>query len=479
MNTGFCWIMKALLSHYWRHPWQTLFLTIGLVAGVALWSAVQIINQHAEHSYQQAQNLLGAQAQYWIRNRRGQGIEPADYVELRRAGFRQVFPIVELEVSTAAGVSIKVIATDLLALPDDAFEIDESNADFSDNWLKFVQPPYRAWVPQVLARELDLSAGDQLELRDGRLLPPALIQARKQQGRRVLVDIAAALELSGSDRLSYLAVGTVTAVEFSRLAKFLPDHLELIENQQHLDLRELTQSLHSHLSAMSLLSFAVGLFIVFNAVRFSLWYRRATLLNLRLMGCDTRVLLLAILLETLLWSLFGTALGFATGILLAQALLPGLGASLQSLYDAVVATDLDLSPWTLLQAWCVSLLGLLWALAWPLYRQLPRRGLEAARSDLLLADEAIARRRLALTGLLLALLALLAYRYIETVNQGFVVLGLALFAAAWVLPMLLALALQLLARLLPARLLLARWMVSDGWSQLPARRSAMRALLLA
>ncbi len=479
MNSGFCWVMKALLSHYWRHPWQTLFLTIGLVAGVALWSAVQIINQHAEDSYQQAQNLLGAQAQYWIRNRRDQGIEPSVYVELRRAGFRQIFPIVELEVSTAAGVSIKVIATDLLALPDDAFASDESNADFSDNWLKFVQPPYRAWVPQVLARELDLSAGDQLELRDGRLLPPALIQARKQQGRRVLVDIAAAFELSASDRLSYLAVGSVTTDEFSRLAKVLPDHLELIENQQHLDLRELTQSLHSHLSAMSLLSFAVGLFIVFNAVRFSLWYRRATLLNLRLMGCDTRVLLLAILLETLLWSLFGTALGFGTGILLAQALLPGLGASLQSLYDAVVATDLGLNPWTLVQAWCISLLGLLWALAWPLYRQLPRRGLEAARSDLLLADEAIARRRLALAGLLLALLALLAYRYIETVNQGFVVLGLTLFAAAWVLPMLLALALRVLARLLPSRLLLARWMVSDGWSQLPALRSAMMALLLA
>jgi len=479
MNSGFCWVMKALLSHYWRHPWQTLFLAIGLVSGVALWSAVQIINHHAEDSYKQAQNLLGIQAQYWIRNRRDQGIESEIYVELRRAGFRQVLPMVELEVSTAAGVSIKIIATDLLALPDDAFASDGSSEDFSERWLKFVQPPYRAWIPQVLARELDLARGDQLVLRDGRQLPPALIQAREQQGRRVLVDIAAALELSGSDRLSHLAVGRISAHEFSRLTNILPDHLELIENQQHLDLRELTQSLHSHLSAMSLLSFAVGLFIVFNAVRFSLWYRRATLLNLRLMGCDTRVLLRAILLETLLWSLLGTGFGFGLGILLAQALLPGLGASLQSLYDAVVATDLGLSPWTLLQAWCISLLGLVWALAWPLYRQLPRRGLESARSDLLLADETLARRRLALAGLLLALLALLAYRYIETVNQGFVVLGLLLFAAAWVLPILLAGALRLLAWVLPGRLLLARWMVSDGWSQLPALRSAMMALLLA
>ncbi len=479
MNSSFGWVMKALLSHYWRHPWQTLFLITGLVAGVALWSAVQIINQHAENSYQQAQNLLGAQAQYWIRSRRDQGIAPEAYVQLRRLGFRQIFPLVELEVSTADGKSVKVIATDLLALPGNLLDGGESTRDFSDTWLEFVQPPFRAWVPRVLADEFGLEEGGQLELRDGRRLPPALIQARERQGRRVLVDIGAAFALAGSERFSYLAVGQLTPQEFIRLSKRLPADLELIENQQHLDLHELTQSLHSHLTAMSLLSFAVGLFIVFNAVRFSLWYRRATLLNLRLMGCGNRALLLAISLETLAWSLLGTALGFGGGIVLAQLLLPGLGASLQSLYDAVVATDLGLSPWTLLQAWCISLLGLIWALAWPLYRQLPHRSFEAARSDRLFADEALARRRLAYAGLALAAIAMLAYARIETVTQGFAVLGLLLFAAAWVLPSLLAAALRLLARLLPRRHLLARWMVSDGWSQLPALRSAMMALLLA
>ena len=484
MKVGFAWVLKALLSHYWRHPWQTLFLSIGLVAGVALWSAVQIINHHAENSYRQAQSLLGAQAHYWIRSRVDQGIEQATYLRLRRDGFRQVFPLVELQVSTDQGVSITVIATDLLALPDGRVDADGDNdegttQDFGQTWLEFVQPPYRAWVPRSLASELGLQPGEQLELRDGRLLPPALIQAREQQGRRVLVDIGAALELAGHDRFSYLAVGTITPYEFERLAAILPEELELIENQQHIDLRELTQSLHSHLTAMSLLSFAVGLFIVFNAVRFSLWYRRATLLDLRLMGCDNRILALGILLETLVWSLLGSAAGFAIGAVLAQLLLPGLGASLQSLYSAVVDLELGLSPWTLLQAWCISLFGLLWALAWPLYRQLRYSSLEAARSENLLAEEAGVRRRLGLTGLLLAVLAFFAYGQVSSVLQGFVVLGMVLFAAAWMLPSMLAMGLRLMARLLPSRLLLTRWMVSDGWSQLPAFRSAMMALLLA
>jgi putative ABC transport system permease protein len=479
VTTGFPWVVKALLSHYWRHPWQTLFLAIGLVAGVALWSAVQIINQHAQDSYRQAQSLLGAQAHYWIRSRGDEGVEPATYIRLRREGFHQVFPLVELQVSTAQGVSIKIIATDLLALPGQSFDGDQSAHDFGRSWLNFIQPPYRAWVPAVLAGELGLKAGDRLLLRDGRRLPPALIQARAQQGRRVLVDIGAAFALSGQNRFSYLAVGTITPERFERLAASLPENLELVENHQHIDLRELTQSLHSHLTAMSLLSFAVGLFIVFNAVRFSLWYRRSTLLDLRLMGCDNRVLALAILLETLAWSVLGSAFGFAIGVVLAQLLLPGLGASLQSLYAAVVDLQLELSPWTLLQAWCISLFGLLWALTWPLYRQLRHSSFEAAREQTLLTDEAVARGRLALAGLLLALLAAIAYRHVETVVQGFVMLGLVLFAAAWLLPIMLAAGLRGLARLLPARLLLTRWMVSDGWSQLPAFRSAMMALLLA
>ncbi len=479
MISQLAWILKALMSHYWRHPWQTLFLTVGLVAGVGLWSALQIINQHAEASYREAQSLLGAQASYWIRSRRDDGIAQETYIDLRRAGFRQLFPLIELGVSTADGITVSLIATDLLALPDDAYSSADSTSDFSESWLQFVQPPYRAWVPAALADELGLAEGEQLELRDGRRLPPALIQAREQQGRRVLLDIGAAMSLAGNRRLSYLAVGSISADDYQRLAARLPPHLELVENQQHIDLRQLTGSLHTHLTAMSLLSFAVGLFIVFNAVRFSLWYRRATLLDLRLMGCATSQLFGVILLETLLWSLFGSLMGFGLGVLLAQVLMPGLGASLQSLYDATVGPEPVLSFATLLQAWGITLLGLVWALTWPLYRQLRYASLEAASSETIYRDEVRVRGRMALAALLLALLAWVAYGQVSSVTQGFIVLGLMLFAAAWILPSMLAAGLRAVALVVPRERLLLRWMVSDGWSQLPAFRSAMMALMLA
>ena len=72
--------------------------------------------------------------------------------------------------------------------------------------------------------------------------------------------------------------------EKNALLQALPNRLRLVANEQSLDLAELTESLHIQLSAMSLLSFAVGLFIVFNAVRFALNARATTIATLQELG---------------------------------------------------------------------------------------------------------------------------------------------------------------------------------------------------
>jgi putative ABC transport system permease protein len=481
-------ILKALLSHYWRHPWQALFLLLGLTAGVGLWSAVQIINHHAEQSYAQADSLLGVQANYWIRHRSEQGIAQADYIKLRRAGFRQIFPVIEGQVSTPDGQPVSIIATDLLALrqslpallsaslPDNM--VDQT-LDGVENWLRLVQKPFRAWVPQQLADELGLIKGDRLQLRDGRQLPPALIQAQAQQGRRIFVDISAAFTLFDTDRFNYITVGQLTPQQFQRLTSLLPQTLALVQNQQQLDLSQLTQSLHTHLSAMSLLSFAVGLFIVFNAVRFSLWHRRETLMNLRLMGVSVKRLVAAILFETFVWSLIGTLLGVICGLTIGHWLLPGLSQSLFTLYGATIEAVIALRIETLLLAWGITLVGLLWALALPMYLQLKHDVLDANSPTLRYQAEKASRHQLALFALPLIVIAFFLFHTMETAVAGFALLGLLLFAAAWLLPTLLALGLKLAQACVPKQRLIGRWMVSDGWSQMPAFRSAMMALLLA
>ena len=476
---SFAWILKALVSHYWCRPWQTLFLASGLICGVGLWSAVQIINQQAEDSYLDARRLLGSQADFWVQDRRGLGIPQDLYLDIRRAGVLQVFPVLELEVSTQAGDMIQVLATDLMVVPGDGAFASENPIQSSADWLGFIQPPFQAWYPAQLAAELELLPGDQLDLRDGRQMPPAFIREGGEQGRRVLIDMAAALALDQRQSFSYLAVGRLNPEQQQTLLSLLPAGIELIENRQHLDLKQLTQSLHTHLDAMSLLSFAVGLFIVFNAVRFSLWHRRRTLLNLRLAGCTVGELSVAIAVETLLWSLIGALAGFFLGIVLAQFLLPGVGASLQGLYGASVQAVIEASPTTFWLAWLITLSGLIWALFWPLFLQARRRVLQSGSDELAAEDSKRSSRHLFFIALILAVFAALFYPLIDSSIDGFVMLGLVLLAAALALPQLMSWLSAFMTRLVNNRGLLARWVLADGYSQLPVLRSSMMALLLA
>ena len=367
------------------------------------------------------------------------------------------------------------MATDLLALP-----VDSAGAfNVTGNWAELMQPPFQAWYPKSLADSLGLQAGEQLELASGIRLPAAMLQTQAQQGQRVFMDIGAAMTVLGRSRFSYLAVGGLTPVELTALSQALPSNLQLVANQQSLDLNELTQSLHSNLTAMSLLSFAVGLFIVFNAVRFSLHARATTLATLQELGVSVRLLSVAIALETLLLSVIGAAAGLALGYLLGLQLLPAVATSMQSLYGAVIDHRLLLQPLTLLKAWGMTLAGLLFALGWPLWQR-SRRALASQRrlSDDWLQDGK-ARRLLALGALGLLGLALLLYPNMNTVAQGFILLALLLFAAAWLLPLGLAAMLSALQRVIPERAWRWRWAVTDGWTQLPTLRTALMALLLA
>ena len=456
-------------------------MALGLISGVALWAAVQLINDHARSSYAEADQLLGAEARYWIRSDNGLGVAVADYVDLRRAGFEQLYPVIETQVRDAEGRSVAIIATDLLALPVGSGI--GSNARYSNpfgasSWLALIQADYQAWYPQSLATQLGIEPGQRLILASGEHLPPALIQTQTQQGQRVFMDIAAAMAILGTDTFSYLGVGRLSESEQLRLAALLPATLTLVTNHQALDLAQVTESLHTHLTALGLLSFAVGLFIVFNAVRFSLLARQGTLTTLREMGVSLGMLSIAIIAESLLWTLFGTSLGLVSGYALSQLLLPAMAMSLQSLYAAELGTLIGIRPEQVLQAFGLSLAGVVLALTLPLW---------------LRARESIRRQRdttaqwqqdqrgigwMALVAMGLLGLAAALYPWMASIEQGFLILALVMFGGALLLPWLVLSLIETCARLLPKQQWLLRWAVSDALAQLPHLRIALMALLL-
>ncbi|MEC8268365.1 MAG: hypothetical protein VXZ98_07065, partial [Pseudomonadota bacterium] len=121
--------LATSLAFYRQSPLQGLFVLTGLVLGCGLYTAVAQINASAKASYAQADEILGASAQWRITDRISTDVAVNDYIRLRRAGFTNVYPVIEKRLASRDGALISIIATDLLALP--LMGVDGASADDS------------------------------------------------------------------------------------------------------------------------------------------------------------------------------------------------------------------------------------------------------------------------------------------------------------------------------------------------------------
>src|SRR5690606_30577582 len=196
------------------------------------------------------------------------------------------------------------------------------------------------------------------------------------------------------------------------------------------ELDRLTGSFHLNLTALGLLAFAVGLFIVHAAIGLALEQRRPLLRTLRASGVEVRVLLAALVAELGVLAVLGGLAGVASGYLIAGVLLPDVAASLRGLYGAEIGGQLALSPAWWLAGLGLARLGALLAGATSLWRaaRLPLLAL-AGSEAWVQAHRAWLLRQGVVAGLA-ALAALLAWAFGDSLASGFVLLGGLLLAAA-------------------------------------------------
>ena len=196
--------LATTLSFYRQRPIQALFVLVGLVLGCSLYTAVAQINASAKASYAEADEILGASAQWRITDRFNTGVAVEDYIRLRRAGFTNVYPVIEKRLPSADGALISVIATDLLALPLNAADsANTSENPFSGGgWSGLTQAPFEIWVPAETAARLGVVEGEQIRLRDGNVLPPAVLRSQMQQRDQLFMDLGAAFSLFETNRVS-------------------------------------------------------------------------------------------------------------------------------------------------------------------------------------------------------------------------------------------------------------------------------------
>lgn len=444
----------ALISHWRRNPWQLVTLVVGLALATALWSGVQAINAEARASYATASAVLEGGDLERLTKADGSAISVAEYVSLRRAGWR-VSPLMEGRLPGG----LRVVGLEPLTLPAAARPRGANEGEGPFGGL-LGEPDLLLVHPEDMARVEGLDA----TLREDRTRRPGT----------ALADIGTAAQLLGDDaRITTLLVHPDQPLTRGPLPEMLVQSEPVVQT----DVARLTRSFHLNLTAFGLLSFAVGIFIVYGTIGLAFEQRRAMFRTLRALGLPLRRLMAMLALELGLFALVAGAAGVALGYLIAAALLPDVAATLRGLYGAEVAGQLQLRP-----SWWLSGLGMafagtaiagaaaLWKIAtMPLLTFNHPRAM-AVRS-------AMAGRGLALAAVLLFAVGGLAGWLGEGLAAGFALLGCLLVGAALLLPVMLSLALSLAARM--SRSAVAEWFWADSRQQLPGLAMALMALMLA
>ncbi|MDW3221707.1 MAG: ABC transporter permease [Paracoccaceae bacterium] len=450
--------ITALMSHWRANPWQLVTLIAGLALATALWSGVQAINAEARASYDGAADVLSNTDLQQVRRADGASLTTSQYVALRRLGW-QVSPVLDGQLRSD-DQSLRVIGLEPMTLPQSTMEQTPEDPE-----------PDTTGGPLFEANTIIANPED-AGFFDG--LPIAVQLDDAQNPGTAIGDIATVQNLlARPGDITRLIVASRQPMGVPPLP---PDYVLTQPTAQN-DVARLTESFHLNLTAFGLLSFAVGIFIVYGAVGLAFEQRRAVFRTLRALGIPLRRLMILLALELGVFALIAGTIGIALGYVIAAALLPDVAATLRGLYGAEVTGQLQLRP-----AWWLSGLGMAvagtgvaTAAALIKLARLPLLSFNHPRAMSMHAEGAA--RWLAASALALFVVGLGFATLGQGLFAGFALLACLLIGAAFLLPLLLNATLHGASRL--QRGALSEWFWADSRQQLPGLSMALMALLLA
>ena len=354
--------LSAFVRHWLSHKGQFIALLAGLASATALFIGVQLLNAEARSSYDSAEKSLTGSSWSYYRSVEGVGIPLGTYVALQRAGMR-LTPVIDGRLILEGFNPLtapRVVGYDVLTLGPAAQSLgflpqlgdvsdDEAAPGFSSAAgqvlasLSTIDEIMPAWTLRASQEEAWPTLRAAEGVPDGTLYMDIAI-ADRLLGRRGAVDRLLVIDLAAHDRLQ---------VGLSSLLK----PLIYTQPDEQLQLGQMTASFHLNLTAFSLLSFLVGLFIVYSAMSLAYQDRLPLFRTLLTLGIGRRALIQALALELVLLSIAGGLIGLALGYGLAVLLMPGLAMTINGLYGAGLAGSVSLAPIWVIISFATSFAG--------------------------------------------------------------------------------------------------------------------------
>lgn len=374
---------RQAVRQSWRHPVLTVLNVLSIALGITVFLAVQIANRGALSSFRSAADLTTGRADLEIRGDIPDGLLPAVTAV---PGVRTATPLVEgvVTLPDSPGEYLRILGIDPFSGTDVfSFQLGQSDGGALDLEMWLSDPEALAVQPSRLqalgSGPVRVLAGTSI-----RTLRPVFVftpddALTRSDTRLTAMDIGWAQELLGRNgRLSSIqilltdpaAIEPVTAA----LRRLLPADVTVAPPAaRSSEMEAMLGSFQLNLTALSLVSIIVGMFLIHNSVGAAVVRRRTEIAILRATGTSRWEIRLLFLGEAALEAVLGTVLGLLLAPALAAFISSPVSETVSSLYTLIRIEEFPLSLGQVALAFAIGIPSALVA-AW-----LPAS--EAARCD--------------------------------------------------------------------------------------------------
>ncbi len=376
--------LRALL----RHPIQFALMTLGIALGVAVMVSIDLANASAERAFDLSTSAVTGRATHSILAS-GSNIDESLYVRLRAD------PHWRGQFESAPLIRVPALSPQLGNIPFTLLGIDP-----------FAEAPFRAYLgsgqgfdfqviaplltrpgavllsastaarygltacpaaPNDLCRLNLTIAGQTHAVFLAGVLEPSDDFARRALDTLILTDLATAQSLTGMrGELTQIDLILPPNYDPAALQAALPPGSLLIASAtRNEQVAALTAAFRINLTALSLLALVVGIFLIYNAMTFSVVQRRALFGTLRSLGYTREQVFGMVLSEAALVGALGAALGLGLGALLGQGAVQMVTQTINDLFFVVSVRGAQMPPGSLLKGGLAGLLASVLAAAPP------------------------------------------------------------------------------------------------------------------
>jgi putative ABC transport system permease protein len=432
--------LKLFRGHVRNHALEALLCLIGIALGVAVVVGIDLAVAACVSSFASAVDSLADRATHSIVSTRG-SISDDQYIALARSGLSvSLAPMIDRRISAGSNAgqmeAVHFLGVDPFAEGKLRTHTKISGVLDTDAFGQFLTQPNRVVLVAPLADRLGVEAGDTITLtinthhEDVTVAGVATLQApaSDQLPDLMIADIATAQELFGCiGKMDRIDVLIQNPSEEAALRSQLPAGLHLVStDDRSKSLSDLTSAYRLNLYALSLMASFVAIFIVYNAMLVSVQQRSLSLAILRSLGGSRSQLGSIYLIEALVFSILGAAVGIIGGWLIAKVLVGYIATTINDLYGNVRPGVVSLEWMTVGKGIAVALCSGLFGAAVPVWNASRTAPVSLMRST----DAAAAARRMAWVTFVVGLLLLAATFGLMWLPTGSPVVGFVMAISA-------------------------------------------------